>query len=82
MRARLPGMYAYRRSTGAGARATMDSVWARQLRQRAELLRMAAEIVMHAETRAVFLSLAAEYDRLADHADRLARKEGAEREAS
>ncbi len=43
---------------------------------------MAAEVAAHAETRTVFLSLAAEYDRLADHADRLARKEGAEREAS
>ncbi len=60
----------------------MDSVWARRLRQRAELLRMAAEVAVHAETRTVFLSLAAEYDRIADEADRLARKEGAEREAS
>ncbi len=60
----------------------MGSLWARQLRQRAELLRMAAEVVVHAETRTVFLSLAAEYDRMADQADRLARKRGAEREAS
>ncbi len=60
----------------------MNSTWARQLRQRAELLHMAAEVAVHAETRMVFLSLAAEYDRIAHEADRLARKEGAEREAS
>ncbi len=47
------------------------------MRQRAELLRMAAEVVVHTETRTAFLSLAAEYDRMADHAERLAQKESA-----
>jgi hypothetical protein len=47
---------------------------AQRLRQRAEELRVVADIMMDANTRTTFLGLAVDYDGMADQAERLARR--------
>jgi hypothetical protein len=47
------------------------------MRQRAEELRVVADLMTNADTGATFLNLAVEYDRMADQADRLARRQDA-----
>jgi hypothetical protein len=47
---------------------------ARRLRDRAEELRLVADIMMMADSRATFLRLAVDYDGMADQAERLARR--------
>lgn len=56
-----------------GGASTSDLTWQTQrLRQRAEELRTAAELIVNAEAQAIFRSLADDYDGMADEAERLA----------
>lgn len=56
-----------------GWASTLDPTWQTQrLRQRAEELRTAAELIVNAEAQAIFRSLADEYDGMADQAERSA----------
>jgi hypothetical protein len=61
----------------------LDFIWqARRLRQRAEELRVVADLMTNAATGATFLSLARDYDRMADQAERLVQRQDAPLAAS